>query len=153
MPKLPVLCENVNILPVASWCRLVSHAWGKPALSLLNPARKSTVSSTVTSYSDTVYYRTYLRDAVVTNGHYNKMVHHLTLPETLCVTCSVTMLLSLSQTCGHPANSPDLNPADYAVGRGCNQRRKGTWEGPDTKCIQGREERGDHPGCHTRVGN
>ena len=25
----------------------------------------------------------------------------LTLPETLCVTCSVTMLLSLSQMCGH----------------------------------------------------
>ena len=25
----------------------------------------------------------------------------LTMPETLCVTCSVTMLLSLSQVCGH----------------------------------------------------
>ena len=56
-----------------------------------------------------------MRDVVVKNGHYNKIVHHLTLIETLCVTCSVTMLLSLNQTDMWPPNSPDLNPVDYAV--------------------------------------
>ena len=109
-------------LPVASWCPLVSHrlTHGENQHYLCWTRREDkqciTVTvTTVTSYSDRVYYWTFVRDVVVKNGHYNKIVHHLTLIETLCVTCSVTMLLSLNQTDMWPPNSPDLNPVDYAV--------------------------------------
>ena len=122
MPKLPVLYENVNISAVASWCPLVSHrlTHGENQHYLCWTRREDkqciTVTvTTVTSYSDRVYYWTFVRDVVVKNGHYNKIVHHLTLIETLCVTCRVTMLLSLNQTDMWPPNSPDLNPVDYAV--------------------------------------
>jgi len=49
---------------------------------------------TIQYYSDKLLGQGLLPDIRARCGHYNKMVHHLTLS----VTCSVTMLVSLSQT-------------------------------------------------------
>lgn len=54
-------------------------------LSLLNLEQRLTVRTTVTSYSDRVYYQTFMHGVAVANGQNSEMVHHYMLLETWCV--------------------------------------------------------------------